>query len=202
MRLLFALLAGVFLFPALLASMAEAQSTYKIKPRDTLKIEVLEDTTLNRSTLIPPDGRITFPLAGTVRAGGRTVEQVQADLISLLTPSFAAAPTVFVSIETVYRNPLDDQPPVINIYVSGEANRPGRIDVAPGTTVLQFFAEMGGFTNFAATKRIQMRRAEKGGVEKVYKFSYDSILSGSSNVGNTVLRDGDVFIIPQRRLFE
>ena len=75
------LLAGLLLLPALLAAPAFAEGAYKVKAGDVLRIEVLEDATLNRSSLIPPDGRITIPLAGSIAAAGRSVEEIQADLI-------------------------------------------------------------------------------------------------------------------------
>lgn len=204
MTRIFTLLAGLLLLPTLLAAPAFAQNAYLVKAGDILRIEVLEDATLNRTSLIPPDGRITLPLAGSIAAAGRSVEEIQADLIKKLTPSFAAAPNVFVSIESIFTAPQNTTPvvPVLYaIYVNGEAAKPGRVDVEPGTTVLQLFGQMGGFSKFAATKRIQLRRIEHG-AEKIYGINYDQILGGTSTAGNTTLKNGDVIIVPQRRLFE
>ena len=51
----------------LTAPFALAQSAgYRIQPGDVLAITVLEDDTLNRQSLVTPDGRISVPLAGTV----------------------------------------------------------------------------------------------------------------------------------------
>ena len=93
-------------------------------------------------------------------------------------------------------------PATITIYVMGEAAKAGKLTVAPGTTVLQLFAEMGGFSKFAATKRIQLRRTGKSGAQEVFKLNYDAIEAGTSANGNSPVRDGDVFVIPQRKLFE
>ena len=205
MKQILALFACILAFATMIASGAQAQSAYKIRAGDVLRIEVLEDQTLNRQSLVPPDGRITLPLAGSIAAAGRTIEDIQKDLISRLTPSFAAAPTVFVSIESIFVDPLANQPALpdlIKIYVQGEVAKQGRIDVLRGTTILQFFAEMGGFSKFAAIKRIQLRRVDKNGVEKVYGINYQDIESGRSSVGKTVLSEGDVIIVPQRKLFE
>ena len=106
---------------------------------------------------------------------------------------------MFVSIEQLAERreraaPAPD--PVIAIYVMGEIGNPGKLDVKPGTNVLQMFAIMGGFTNFAATKRIQLRRDTS-----VYRLNYDQIEAGGQG-GQTVLHDGDVIVVPQRRLFE
>lgn len=202
MRQLILLVMGL----ALGAVPALAQDGYRIKPGDVLSVEVLEDPNLNRSTLVLPDGRISLPMAGTVMAGGRTVEQVQAEITQKLGPNFASTPNVYVGINAlaapaaaVARGPA--VAPTIDVYMMGEAAKPGKFAVTPGTTLLQFLAESGGFSKFAATKRIQLRRVESG-VEKVYTINYKALESGAASVGSTVLADGDVVVVPQRKLFE
>jgi len=183
----------------LLAALPALAQSYRVQPGDTLQIEVLEDESLNREVLVRPDGRITVPLAGTLTAGGQTTEQIESNLSRMLAPNFASAPTVFVSLSSIAEE--DDIEP-IDVYVVGEAESPGRYEVEPGTTLLQLFAEMGGFSRFAATKRVMLRRTDRSGNEAVYKFNYDAILEGAGNGAATRLADGDVIIIPQRRLFE
>lgn len=203
-----ALLSIVVMIGALLtATLASAQQAYRVRAGDILRIEVIEDNTLNRTVLVSPDGRITVPLAGSINAGGRSVEQIQSDLTAALAPSFASPPNVFVAIEQLRpREPqlptLPEPDPTIDIYVLGEANGAGKIEVDPETTVLQLFAQMGGFSNFAATTRIQLRRTEADGSETVFVLNYDAIEAGQSPNGTSTLEDGDVLIVPQRRLFE
>ena len=186
---------------------AEAQE-YRIRPGDTLRIEVIEDPSLNRSVLVPPDGRISLPLAGSVTAGGSTVESIQSALSSQLAPNFAAPPSVFVSLERIVEAPpvvptTPEEPPVIDIHVLGEVANPGKLSLEPGTTMLQAFAEMGGFTPFAATGRIQLRRADPTtGAERIYMIDYQSIVAGQSPNGTATILEGDVFVVPERRLFE
>lgn len=206
------LIVGLCLSVAMIVTAAvpvAAQQAYGLRAGDSLRVEVLEDPSLNRTVLIGPDGRISFPQAGSLRVSGRTVDTVQNDLIARLSPSFAAPPTVFVALDRLAvwdprpaAPPVAVKDPVISIYVMGEANKSGRIDVAPGTTVLQMFAIMGGFTKFAASKRVQLRRADAGGVERVYTLNYAHIEAGLDASGRSVLADGDVIVVPQRRLFE
>ncbi len=180
-----------------IAPMAMAQS-YQFKAGDTLRVEVLEDSSLNRNTLVLPDGRISLPLAGTVQASGRTIEQVQADITQKLAPNFAAAPTVFVGLASVGTpRSSGGGSRQIDVYVMGEVANPGKHEIDSGTSVLQFFAEMGGFSKFAATKRVQLRR---GG--QVQTINYRDLERGGALQGSGVLSDGDVIIVPQRRLFE
>jgi polysaccharide biosynthesis/export protein len=198
-------LASLIALGVALISPAMAQDGYSVRAGDVLKIEVLEDPTLNRSVLVAPDGRITLPLAGSIRASGQSIDAIAASISAGLGPSFAAAPTVVVSLERLAerRNNSGNgggaaaRPPTISVYVIGEAGKPGKFDIAPGSTVLQLFAEMGGFSKFAATKRLQLRRGET-----TFALNYDEIETGASNAGSTTLKPGDVLIIPQRRLFE
>lgn len=194
-------LAGSLALLTTFVGAANAQDGYKLRGGDTLTVEVLEDPALNRTLLIAPDGRITMPLAGGVRAAGRTLESVQAELATKLTPNFAASPTVYLALQSradvPTRSSTPTQAALIGVFVMGEASKPGRLDLAPGTTVLQAFAQMGGFSKFAATKRIQLRRGTQ-----IYPLNYNAIEAGKSNAGNTVLSDGDVIVVPQRKLFE
>ena len=183
------------------AAGARAQDEgYRLRPGDVLRIEVIEDAGLNRAVLVAPDGRISLPLAGSVQAGGRTVDAVQADLPGGLAGSCAAPPTVTVSIERLAERAAATAAAAaatIAVYVMGEANRPGKLELTPGTTVLQAFAQMGGFTRFAATRRIQLRRGDR-----IYALDYRAIEAGQSDAGGTVLAAGDVIVVPGRRLFE
>lgn len=81
-----------------LSTAAMAQSGYAIQTGDTLNIEVLEDPSLDRNVLVLPDGRISFPLIGTITAAGRSVDSLRNALVAALTPDFASPPTVFVSV--------------------------------------------------------------------------------------------------------
>ena len=199
-------LAGL-LAPAL-PGRAAAQD-FRIQRGDQLQVEVLEDPSLNRSVLVLPDGSIDFPLAGTVPAAGRTVEELRGALASALAQNFAAPPTVFVSVGQLA--PPPDQPPAppetdaptIDVFVTGEVAAPGRKVVPPGTTVLQILAEAGGLSRFAAESRIQLRRTDPGtGAVTTYLYDYDATGRRPSIRGGTPLAPGDVVVVPERRLFE
>ena len=93
--------------------------------------------------------------------------------------------------------------PTIDVYVTGEINNAGRYEVKPGTTILQFIAESGGLTPFAAASRIELHRTDyKSGYSHVYLFSYTGKGEGYRISPGTVLAPGDVVIVPARKLFE
>ena len=131
---------------------------------------------------------------------------MQEALTAQLAPSFAARPSVYVSLQQVAPQaelePVEPVEPLLyDVYALGEVGSPGRLEVEPGTSLLQLFSEVGGFTPFAATRRIQLRRVVNG-VETIYAIDYQAILDGRSPNGTASVLDGDVFVIPERRLFE
>ena len=183
---------------------AAQAGSYIIKPGDTLRIEVLEDESLNRNALVLPDGTISFPLAGVLRPSGRTVNQVQNLLRGRLAPNFATPPTVHVSVAAL-RDPEEDLAgPRFDIFALGEVAAPGRKEVEPGITLLQFLAEAGGLSRFAADKRIELHRTDpSSGRVTTFLFNYRVPQGNGTTInGGTRLQAGDVIKVPQKRLFE
>jgi polysaccharide export outer membrane protein len=186
------------LMALLMAPLAHAQSAgYRIQPGDQLAITVLEDESLNRTTLVLPDGRISVPLAGSIQAAGRSVESVESTIADRLASNFAVRPSVFVSVTAV-----TEEVETFPIFVVGQVGDPGVREVEPGTTLLQAIALAGGLDRFAATKRIQLRRADAAGQERLYIFNYNAVERGGAIQSMISLREGDVIVVPERRLFE
>ena len=188
-----------FLMMLLAVPAALAQSaSYRIQPGDQLQITVLEDETLNRELLVTPDGQISVPLAGTVRVVRPDRRRRGATIADRLASNFAVRPNVFVALTSV-----DATAGQYDVFVLGQVNSPGPIEVEPGTTLLQALALAGGPARFAATKRIQLRRTDRAtGQEKLYLFNYNAVERGGTITSMIALREGDVIIVPERRLFE
>lgn len=206
-----ALVVGLFFGPAAGTALAQ-DASYKIQPGDTLQMDVLEDSSLSRALLVLPDGTVAVPSGGVVRAAGLTLPEAQAAVTSALAPNFTKPPTVYLSVGQI--NPRtaaglygngggsgDGGGAGASVYLMGEVAKPGRVSVATGTTLLQLLAETGGLTPYAATKRIQLRRTDATGQEKVWLFNYAAVMAGGP-AQTITLKKGDVVIVPARRLFE
>ena len=90
---------------------------------------MLEDSSLNRAVMVLPDGRFSFPFAGSPVAQGRTVSEIQSALTDAIASNFASRPTVFVSVRPAPREaPVAGGPVVggdtIDVYFIGEVNNP------------------------------------------------------------------------------
>lgn len=184
-----------------LSGFATAQSSYEIRAGDTLQFEVLEDASLNRPLLVLPDGSVSVPMVGSISAAGRTLDQLRASMTAALAPSFAAPPTVFLSVAQVGTRRSSGVAASSTIYLMGEIAKPGMVDVKRGTTLLQALAIGGGLTKFGSPKRIQLHRTDRSGNTVVYTFNYDAAMSGDPQQA-IVLMSGDVIVVPARHLFE
>ncbi|MBU2958953.1 polysaccharide biosynthesis/export family protein [Paracoccus sp. 1_MG-2023] len=202
MKIMMRMLMGLALcLPILWSATAHAQE-YRVRSGDRLTIEVLEDESLNRTIPVLPGGSINFPYAGSLQVAGQSPTAIGNRISQSLSGVLASPPTVFVSVAPLEPVPTLEQPEemLINIYVMGEASSPGAKNVPPGTTFLQALSQAGGLTPFAATKRIQLRRPSMPG--RVATINYDAIMRGAAMSQDPILAEGDVIIIPERRLFE
>lgn len=96
---------------------------------------------------IPEDGRITLPYNMTVYAIGKTVSQLQDEIRSMYVPKLFVLLTVNIKTEDrVY-------------FVGGEVRTPARQAYIGDITVLRAIDTVGGFTDFANRKKIELRRA-------------------------------------------
>jgi polysaccharide biosynthesis/export protein len=185
---------------------AQDADTYKLRPGDAVEVIVWQDQKLNRKAIVAPDGNIAVPLAGRIKVGGKTAGQAEALLKSRLQPKYVEELDVTVSY---LESPKKDvtaakevKPPEWTVYVTGEVARPGSFVVPKRPpTALQAIALAGGIGPFGAAKRIQIHR-KVNGAEYVYEFDYSRYEKGENLDGNITLRNGDVVVVPEKRLFE
>jgi polysaccharide export outer membrane protein len=190
------LFAGFCVLLAFVAGAAAQTATYRLQPGDSISITVLQDSKLDRTVIVGPDGSISVPLAGHIQAGGQTLQAVESALKAKLQPSYNT--TLDISVGLAVAPTTASQP---TIFVTGEVNRPGSFPIGPqGTNTLQAIAMSGGFSPFAATRRIEVVRLING-QEVRYAFNYDDLVSGRDASGNIALRAGDVVVVPEKGLF-
>ena len=188
------------LVAVLLLGLPQAAAAYSIAPGDALRIEVLEDESLGRQVLVLPDGSITFPGAGNLRVSGMTPAAAGSLLAERMKSQFATPPSVYVSVVSLSPKAEAGLPDPNEIYVMGEIGKPGVIDTKKGITLLQAIAQAGGFTKFAAAKRVELHRMDPASqTEQIYIFDAKT---GKGISGATPLTEGDVIVVPERRLFE
>ena len=173
-----------------LADIRKPASDFLIGPEDVLDITVWRNADLSKLVTVRPDGMISLPLIGDIRAQGFTAAQL-ADKIAVKLKEFKESPTVAVSVKEINS---------YNIYVVGEVTKPGKYPLKSHTTVLQAISIAGGFTPFASKNKMQVVRNTIGNDGAAHEdripVRYDDLLTGKGEPGNFLLRSGDTVVIP------
>jgi polysaccharide export outer membrane protein len=137
---------------------------------------------LNQSQKVRTDGKLSLPLVGEVDAGGKTVGQLQAELIELYKAQLKT-PEVTVSLDAS----------VTTVTVSGAVNKPGKLAFERPTTVLQAIMEAGGPSTFGTLKRVRLMRVVNG----VYKSQLMDLHDLGKEMRPFYVRDNDVIYVAQ-----
>lgn len=164
------------------SSMDEA--AYLLVPEDVLDISVWKEDGLQSEVLIRPDGKLSFPLVGHIRAAGKTPEQVEQAIRERL-KAFIPDPVVTVLVRHVSGN---------KIYVIGKISKPGQYIVQNGTDVMQALSLAGGLTPFANAKDLKVLRRISAN-QTVFKFNYNEVSTGLKLEQNILLQTGDIIVV-------
>jgi polysaccharide biosynthesis/export protein len=168
-----------------------AKKEFLLGPEDVLDIVVWKNDDLSqKAVVVRPDGMISMPLIGEITAGGLTANQL-ASQIALRLKEFKERPAVTVSVKEVNS---------YYVYVLGEVGKPGKYQLKSHATVLQAVAVANGFTVYAARNKMKVLRQMQGEDGKTREIRiparYDDLISGSGEIGDFVLKTGDVIVVP------
>src|SRR5438094_10647917 len=167
-----------------LSGQAEVPRHVILASGDVVKLTFSAAPELNQSQKVRVDGKLSLPLIGEVDAAGKTVGQLQSDLIQLYKPQLKI-PEVTVSLEGS----------VTTVTVSGAVAKPGRITFERPTTVFQAIMQAGGPSEYANLRHVRLIR-NVSGVEKSQGLNLQGIFRGEPTKPFYV-RDGDVIHVPQ-----
>jgi polysaccharide export outer membrane protein len=162
-----------------------ANTDYVIGPGDVLDISTWKDESLTKSVVVLPDGKISFPLIGVFRAGGRTVPELRQEILDAIV-KYVPDPVLTVEVKQVNS---------LLIYVIGRVNAPGKFLLNSNVTVLQALAMAGGLNPFAKKDKIRIIRQD-GNRHTVIPFQYDDVVEDAKLEQNIRLQRGDVVVVP------
>jgi polysaccharide export outer membrane protein len=158
--------------------------SYVIGASDVLTVTVWNQPTLSGTILVRPDGMITVALIGDVQASGMTPLQLANQIASEL-KKYYTDPNVAVVISQIHSK---------LVYLLGEVEKKGPVEMTPGMTLLNAIAYAGGLTDYANTKKMYILRGEAGKQQKI-PVRYKDALRGISEC-NLILEPGDTIIVP------
>ncbi len=167
------------------------EKPYLLNPGDVLEISVWKEEGMQRSVLVLPDGKISYPLAGQFQAAGRTPEDIQKFLVKRL-DRFFPDPVITVSVVNVNGN---------KIFVLGQVRQPGEFLITRPVDVVQALSLAGGLTQFADEDEIKILRRDAAGKQVAMPFDFSEVQKGEGLETNILLKAGDVVVVPTKGLF-
>jgi protein involved in polysaccharide export with SLBB domain len=141
-----------------------------------------------------PDGTIDLGEYGSLRAAGKTVNQIEVEVNQLVAARVAGAG--FIDVRLVNRESK-------KIYVVGEVNAPGTFPYTGNETVLDAVMGAGGLTEKASRWDIILSRpTPPDGCRLILAVNYLDVLQLGDTTTNYKLLPGDRVYVPTRTLLE
>jgi len=111
---------------------------YKVGPEDQLVIEIFGQDKLNRELRVNGQGEITMPLAGVVKVGGMTPQEIEKRLTELYDAKYLVNPQITVAVKEFRHQ---------RVAVTGAVAKPGSYEIIGPRTLLEVLSLAGGFIN-------------------------------------------------------
>ena len=154
---------------------------YRIGTEDVIGVLFWREMEMSGDVSVRPDGMITLPLIGDVRAVGLTTDQLR-DVLQKNAAKFLTDANVTVVVRQINSR---------KIFVTGQVEQSGAYPLIGPRTVLQAIAMAGGVSEYAKTEEILIIRGSQ-----TFRFNYKDVLRGRKLEQNIQLQPGDQILVP------
>ena len=157
---------------------------YQLTAGDVIALDVWGFAELQvAEAIIRPDGKVSLPLVGEVKAAGLAIDEFSA-MLSTGFAEYIKVPKVAVNVVKFHTT---------RVYVLGEISKPGMYEIERQHNLLDAIGAAGGYTKDAAKKKVSIiRNAQTKEPEIINLFD---ILKKGDMGKNVTLRDGDVVFL-------
>lgn len=163
---------------------APVPSNYVIGVGDTLQVQLYGKESKSHQLVVDRQGRVTIPDLGPIQVSGLTFDKMR-DLVQQEVSQRLIGMQAAVSMGELRS---------IQIFVMGEAHKPGAYTVSSLTTMTQALFVSGGVSDIASLRNVQLKR---DGETIATLDLYDFLIHGNM-AGDRVLQSGDMVFIPSR----
>ena len=167
------------------ASTVSSDQVYRLRQGDELTIDVVQQADLgtNKTFIIRPDGYVSFPMVGNIKADGMTVEEFAQSLSNSLS-TYIINPDVSVNVTKLGG---------VRVYVFGEINKPGAYTLTKSSTVIDAIGAAGSFNWATAKKKIFL--IHQNNPTKPIEINLNNILKTGDMSQNYIMREGDILYL-------
>ena len=177
--------AGTTATTATTGTAAVVPSDYVIGPEDVLGVLFWREAEMSGDVAVRPDGMITLPLVGDVKAAGLSPGALR-DTIQEAAGKYLTDPNVTVVVRQLHSR---------KVFITGQVGTPGAFPLTGPRTVMQLIALAGGLLEYADGEHITIMR-EEGEKTRSFKFNYKDVSKGKKLEQNIQLKPGDTVVVP------
>lgn len=173
-------------------SITVALEEFNVKIRELKRAITTAPRGQSKIAPVAPDGRISFPVIGTLQAHGFTVRQLEKTVNEKYAEHVRNLNATLILLEI--REP--------KFYIFGEIAKPGAYDMSTRLNLLDALALAGGFFKTANLKQVLVIRNE--GLERpiVFKVDVAGVLKTGNVHPNLRLKPADIIYVPKGSLDE
>ena len=157
---------------------------YIVGPGDELRVQMYGKENASYKLKVNRDGSVEFPKLGPINVAGQSFEQVSAMLQQRISEQFIGVESA-ISMGSLR---------TIQVFVMGDAYRPGAYNVNALTTVTQALQIAGGIDTVGSLRKVQVKR---GGAVIQNVDLYKMLIWGNT-AQDIRLRAGDTIFIPAK----
>jgi polysaccharide export outer membrane protein len=153
-------------------------ATVRLGPEDVLTVDVFDQPIYSRSNIVvPPNGKINYPLIGQILVAGRTTEEIEQEITQKLM-EYIIDPKVTVQINQVHS---------LKYMIIGEVAAPGIFEMPRRMSLTEGLAKAGYLSRYGDNDKVNILRMQPGGTPMPIKVPLKDIEKGKAP---------DVFIVP------
>ena len=125
-------------------SLSEHYPEYRLERSDVVEVKYRYTPEFDQTLTIGPDGHVSLTGLGDSVAAGLTVDQLREKLVTVSSQRLVH-PEITVTLKEF------DKP---HVYVEGEVNTPGRVELRGDLSIMDAIAVAGGFKNVAKQSEV------------------------------------------------
>lgn len=161
-------------------------ASYVLGPEDTIEVNVWTHGDLTRTVTVRPDGMVSFPPVGEVRAAGLTPQDLAKNLRGLL-QQYVKNPVVTVVVVREKGK---------RVSILGQVRNPGHFVLREQARLIEAMAAAGGVTFAADLSAIVVTTRHQNSGIRVLKVNLERVLRGEDPDSNVLLQPNDVVYVP------
>ncbi|KAA1175038.1 sugar ABC transporter substrate-binding protein [Marinobacter salinexigens] len=165
---------------------------YVLGPTDVVSVSVWRNPELSITAPVRPDGMISVPLIGDVKASSKTPELLASDIKGGLA-RYIREPQVSVVVNSMGSHEFSDR-----VRVTGAVRSPVSVPHRAGMTVIDLFLSAGAANEFASLNDAMLYRLLGDEVVAI-PVRLEDILERGDIKTNYAMRPGDILSIPERK---